>query len=216
MTKPFRPDRRTTLARVATLAAVAALPVRADAGERAPLEPTPPDAEGPFYPVRVPADADADLARVAGRAGTARGTLLYLSGRVLGVDGAPLAGARLELWQCDAHGRYHHVHGDAAGDEGFQGYGVATADAEGRFAFRTIRPVPYATRPPHLHFKLAHERARPLTTQLYPRGESDERFAGFGLSGRTARARLEFALAPATGREVGALEARYDFVLRPA
>jgi len=134
---------------------------------------------------------------------------------VLGTDGRPLAGAKVELWQCDALGRYHHVDEDPGLlDPDFQGYGVARADAEGRYAFQTIRPVPYGGRPPHLHVKLAHASAQPLTSQLYPRGESSERGTGFGLSGREARSRLEFTLAPAPGREPGALAATYDFVLR--
>ena len=207
------PARRRTLALLSALAAAAATPAFAE--ERRALEATPGDAEGPFYPRRLPADADADLTRVAGHAGMARGTVLYLSGRVLATDGRPLPQAKIELWQCDALGRYHHVDGDPGErDPDFQGYGVATTDAEGRYAFKTIRPVPYGGRPPHLHFKLAQATSRPLTTQLYPRGESAERAVGFGLSGREARSRLEFAMAPATGREPGALAASYDFVLR--
>jgi protocatechuate 3,4-dioxygenase beta subunit len=206
-------SRRRTLALLGALAAAAATPVRAQ--ERVALEATPGDAEGPFYPRRLPPDADADLTRVSGRAGTARGTVLYLTGRVLATDGRPLPQAKVELWQCDALGRYHHVDGDPGErDPDFQGYGVAITDAEGRYAFKTIRPVRYGGRPPHLHFKLAQAAARPLTTQLYPRGESAEGVAGFGLSGREARARLEFAMSPATGREPGALAATYDFVLR--
>jgi protocatechuate 3,4-dioxygenase beta subunit len=207
------PSRRRTLALLGALAASAATP--APARERMALEATPADAEGPFYPQSLPADADADLTRVAGRAGTARGTVLYLSGRVLATDGRPLPKAKVELWQCDALGRYHHVDGDPGErDPDFQGYGVAIADAEGRYAFKTIRPVRYGGRPPHLHFKLAQASARPLTTQLYPRGDSAERSAGFALSGREARSRLEFAMAPAADREAGALAATYDFVLR--
>jgi protocatechuate 3,4-dioxygenase beta subunit len=209
---PARFLRRRALAGVAALAAGVALP--RIASPQARVEPTPRDAEGPFYPVRLPADADHDLARVNGSAAPARGTLLYLDGRVIGTDGAPLAGAKVELWQCDANGRYHHVDGDPGErDENFQGYGVTTTDALGRYAFRTIRPVRYGGRPPHLHFKLAHPRAHPLTTQLYPRGESAER-GGFGLSDRATRARLEFVLEPAAAREPGALAANYDFVLR--
>ena len=214
MSHVFRPTRRSTLARMGSLAFAAAAPGFA-AAQKPPLEPTPRDAEGPFYPTRFPADVDADLARVEGRPQGARGTLLYLSGRVLAVDGTPLAGTKVELWQCDSLGRYHHVDGDPGErDENFQGYGVATADAEGRYAFRTIRPVAYGGRPPHLHFKLTHARAGLLTTQLYPRGESAERSAGFGLSDRGTRARLEFATTPAGGRESGALASAYDFVLR--
>ena len=209
-------SRRRLLPRVAALLAVAAFPVARLAGAQGrTLEPTPPDAEGPFYPTRVPADADADLTRVGGRAKPAKGTPLAITGRVLRTNGEPLADAKVELWQCDVNGRYHHVGGNVDGvDENFQGYGVVQTDAQGRFAFRTIRPMPYGGRPPHLHFKPAHPGARPLTTQLYPRGESAERFSGFGLSSRDARSRLEFALAG--GREAGTLESTYDFVLRPA
>jgi protocatechuate 3,4-dioxygenase beta subunit len=205
-------DRRAMLARLAALAAATtALPAASQSRE---LAPTPPDAEGPFYPARIPAEADADLTRVAGSRGVAKGTPLDLSGRVLAVDGTPLAGARVELWQCDANGRYHHVDGDPGERDGlFQGYGVVATDAQGRYAFRTIRPVPYGSRPPHLHFKLVHRAARPLTTQLYPRGESAERFAGFGLSRGDARSRLQFAMAPADG---GGLAATYDFILQRA
>jgi protocatechuate 3,4-dioxygenase beta subunit len=209
-----RLPRRRALALLGVLAAAAAASLRADG--RKPLAPTPGDAEGPFYPQRFPQDVDADLTRVAGRAGAARGTVLHLSGRVLATDGRPLAQARVELWQCDALGRYHHVDGDPGErDPDFQGYGVAVSDVEGRYAFKTIRPVRYSGRPPHLHFKVAQASARPLTTQLYPRGESAERTSGFGLSGRDARSRLEFDMAPAAGREPGALAATYDFVLAP-
>lgn len=203
---PF--PRRRALARLVALLVGPFAVSLARAQPRA-LEPTPRDAEGPFYPTRIPGDADADLTKVAGRSGAPKGTPLTISGRVLSTDGKPLAGTRVELWQCDATGTYHHV-GGTVGDENFQGYGSVVTDAEGRYAFRTIKPVPYASRPPHLHFKLAHAKTT-LTTQLYPRGESAERFMGFGLSDREARARLEFE--PRTG-EAGALTASYDFVLR--
>jgi protocatechuate 3,4-dioxygenase beta subunit len=211
---PF--PRRHVLSRLVAVLAVAAFPSsRSARAGRSPMEPTPRDAEGPFYPTRIPSEADSDLTRVAARSARAQGTPLELTGRVVGTDGRPLAGAKVELWQCDALGRYHHVDGDPGTlDENFQGYGVVTTDADGRFAFRTIRPVPYGSRPPHLHFKLAHPRAQPLTTQLYPRGESAERGMGFGLSGRDARSRLEFAMSP--GKEPGLLAATYDFVLRSA
>lgn len=209
------PRRRLLYRLMGMLAFIAAPVMRPVAAQsRATLEPTPRDAEGPFYPTRMPADVDSDLTRVAGRSASARGTPLALSGRVLGTDGAPLAGAKLELWQCDVNGRYHHVDGDpGARDENFQGYGVTTTDSDGRFTFRTIRPVPYGGRPPHLHFKLAHARAQPLTTQIYPRGESAERGFGFGLSGAETRSRLEFVMKPG---QAGALAASYDFVLRGA
>ena len=217
MPDPTTHARRRAIATLIALPALGVLaPLRSAQAQQqaALLEPTPRDAEGPFYPTRTPPEADRDLTRMAARGAAAQGTPLDLSGRVLTLEGRPLAGARVELWQCDARGRYHHVDGDpGARDENFQGYGVATTDDQGRYAFRTIRPVPYGGRPPHLHFKLAHARAQPLTTQIYPRGESAERGMGFGLSGRDARARLEFVMAP--GRDAS-LAASYDFVLRTA
>ncbi len=91
---------------------------------------------------------------------------------MLGTDGRPRRGATVELWQCDAFGRYHH-----AGDEGkprddaFQGYGVAVTDAEGRYAFKTIRPVAYSGRVPHLHLKVRTADGATLTTQAYVKGD---------------------------------------------
>ena len=201
--------RRRALRCLGILALAVAAPARGQPG----LAPTPRDAEGPFYPRGFPDDIDADLTRIAGRPGTARGTPLRLSGRVLATDGSPLAGAPIELWQCDALGTYHHAGETGRIDADFQGYGRTSADAQGRYAFRTIRPVPYGGRPAHLHFKLAHPRASALTTQLYLRGESAERnFAGMFARERD---RLEIAPAPAAA-EAGALDANYDFVLAPA
>ena len=69
------------------------------------LPPTPAQTAGPFYPLSLPADADKDLTHIAGREGTARGTITYIAGRVLDRDGRPISGARVEIWQCDANGR---------------------------------------------------------------------------------------------------------------
>lgn len=198
------------------LAAGAALPLASLAPGRAGaqpqrLAPTPQDAEGPFYPRSIPSDADFDLMRVAGRDRLAQGAPLHLSGRVVGVDGIPLEGAVLELWQCDIHGRYHHVGGPAGEDEDFQGYGRAVAGAEGRYGFVAMRPVAYASRPPHLHFRVSHPGHRRLTTQLYLEGEAAER--GFAGMFSRERERLLIAPKPVAGREPGALAAGYTFVL---
>ena len=87
------------------------------------LPPTPAQTTGPFYPLSLPADADKDPTHIAGREGTARGTITYIAGRVLDRDGRPISGARVEIWQCDANGRYHYVRDDRVGpppDENFQ------------------------------------------------------------------------------------------------
>src|SRR5258708_5513898 len=62
------------------------------------LPPTPAQTAGPFYPLALPPDSDNDLIHIAGRDGTARGTVTYISGRVLDPDGRPVSGARVEIW----------------------------------------------------------------------------------------------------------------------
>jgi protocatechuate 3,4-dioxygenase beta subunit len=149
----------------------AAVPRRgaADAGPRAP---TPRQSRGPFYPVDPPADAGADL--VIERDGRrAQGELLRLDGRVVDTAGRPLGGTRVELWQCNAAGRYHHPRDDSPApvDPLFRAYGRALADADGAWRFRTIRPVPYPGRTPHLHLLLTTPAGVQLVTQVYVRGE---------------------------------------------
>ena len=142
----------------------------------AALAPTPGAREGPFYPVRMPSDDDADLIRVEGAVREAGGDILHLAGRVMDANARPIAGARIEIWQCDANGVYLHP-GDrrrAARDAGFQGFGHAKADTAGRFAFRTIVPVPYPGRTPHIHVKVLRGGARPAHDPALPRGPSPE------------------------------------------
>lgn len=132
---------------------------------------TPSATEGPFYPsatMRLD-DIDNDLVKIADAVEQAGGEIVRLTGRVLDRAARPMAGARVEIWQCDVYGRYLH-RGDSRGaarDPAFQGFGQDIAAADGRYAFRTIKPVPYAGRTPHIHVKVwlgQHER---LTTQFY-------------------------------------------------
>ena len=128
------------------------------AGRAATLPPTPRQTAGPFYPLSLPADSDNDLVQVAGHNGIAKGTVSYVSGRILDPDGRPLSGARVEIWQCDTNGRYHYVRDDRADtplDDNFQGYGRTITDEHGGYRFRTIRPVPYPGRTPHIHFAVS-------------------------------------------------------------
>jgi protocatechuate 3,4-dioxygenase beta subunit len=131
---------------------------------------TPAQTEGPYYPRAIPADADADLLRVAGQPRQARGRPLLLEGVVRGPDGAALAGARVEIWQADDGGIYLHPRDTrlAERDMSFQGYGRAVADGAGRYAFRTIRPGVYPGRTPHIHLRATSaDGALALTTQVY-------------------------------------------------
>ena len=208
-------SRRRSLRASIALPLLAALPWHPVArAQPASREPTPSQPEGPFYPKTLPADRDADLTQVAGRPARAAGTLLYFSGRVFSRDGRALPGTLVELWQCDNFGRYHHAGDDGVPrDDNFQGYGVVTADAEGRFAFKTIRPVPYSGRPPHIHLRLRHANAPPLTTQLYMAGDAAGADGVLMSSPRGTLAKLTMALAPASGREAGALAGNFEFVL---
>lgn len=127
---------------------------------------------GPFYPVEKPLDRDADLTRVKGRRARAAGEVIEVAGQVLTADGRPQPGAIIEIWQCNAAGRYAH-RGDsnrAPLDPNFQGYARLTADAEGRYRFLTVKPAAYPAgdflRSPHIHMDVTGKYKR-LVTQLY-------------------------------------------------
>jgi len=184
----------------------------------AALPPTPPQTAGPFYPLALPADSDNDLIQVAGHNGTAKGTVTYVTGRVLDPTGRPISGARVEIWQCDANGRYHYVRDDRADpplDENFQGYGQTTTDGAGSYHFRTIRPVPYPGRTPHIHFAVSGAGVPRFITQMYVAGEPGNERDGLlmGVRDPAARARLIVPLRSAPESEANALAGTFDIVL---
>jgi protocatechuate 3,4-dioxygenase beta subunit len=116
---------------------------------------TPRQTEGPFYPTDWSGDADNDLVRVTGEAARAQGLITHVLGRVLDTSGAPISGAEIEIWQCDATGVYRHPRDTSwlrTRDAGFQGRGRTRADAGGSYSFRTIKPIAYPGRTPHIHF----------------------------------------------------------------
>ena len=180
--------------------------------------PTPNQTEGPFYPTTFPADMDNDLVQVRGQAAHAMGQVLHLEGRVVGVDGKPLGGTLVEIWQCDAQGIYDHPRqpGRDRRDAAFQGYGRMKVDAEGKYNFRTLKPVAYPGRTPHIHLKAASGDGRLLTSQFYIAGDpQNERDFVFREAVRQPgqRERIEMKLAPAPGLEAGALATRMDIVI---
>jgi protocatechuate 3,4-dioxygenase beta subunit len=84
-----------------------------------------------------------------------------------------VAGAQVEIWQCDHQGHYHHPGDGDRADRSFQGFGRVTVGQDGRYRFRTIRPVPYSGRTPHIHVKVRLARRELLTTQLYVEGDAN-------------------------------------------
>ncbi len=171
-------SRRQWNRQVALLAGAAAA---VSSGAGASLVATPAQTPGPFYPKTLPADTDVDLTLLEGHTERATGDVILVRGRILDSDGTPLANARVDIWQTNHFGRYDHPDdkNPAPLDPNFQGFGTCQTDAEGRYGFRTIRPAPYpldamndiGMRPRHIHFKVSHENADELTTQMYFAGD---------------------------------------------
>lgn len=154
-------------------------PASLQAAATAPGGLTPPQTEGPFYPIVDQADKDADLTRLGDSGAVAEGEIVNVEGRVLDAAGAPIANAVVDIWQANAAGRYAHEAdpNPAPLDPKFQGWAIMKTDADGRYSFRTVRPGPYPAeadwwRPPHIHFKVARRGYRELTTQMYFEGEA--------------------------------------------
>ena len=186
----------------------------------AALVPTPRQTLGPYYPTLKPFDSDTDLVAVAGHGKQAAGQVTHVMGRVLDAAGRPAGGARVEIWQCDALGRYHHPRdagrqGTGGGDPNFQGYGQTVLAEAGAYRFRTIRPVPYPGRAPHIYFAVSGPGFEPLVTQMYVAGEprNAEDWILNRVRDAPARASLVVDLGPAPELEPGALRGVFDIVL---
>jgi len=177
-----RPNNRRTLERRSLVAGLAAAVIAPAARAQTPgrLVATPSQTLGPYYPRNAserPRETDADLLRSDGALVLTRGVPIFLTGRVVDRSGAGVSGAAVEIWQCDANAVYHHPDGGAERerDPNFQGYGVATTDADGTFRFRTIQPVAYPGRTPHIHVRVQAVDGRVLATQLYLPGDPGNR-----------------------------------------
>jgi protocatechuate 3,4-dioxygenase beta subunit len=170
-------ERRRLLGAAGTALAFVAMPALAAARTALPRM-----TDGPFYPspaYRARAlDWDADLTTVRGALPDgqprprASGQPLDLFGSIVDAGGRPVDKAEIEIWQCDAFGSYRHPRGAGSRvDDGFQGFGSSLGDAGGVFRFRTIRPVPYPGRTPHIHVKVRHPSFGELTSQLFVAGD---------------------------------------------
>ncbi len=137
------------------------------------LTQTPKQTEGPFYPIDLPLDTDNDLIIINDLLKPSLGEVTHLSGRILGPSGEPIRNALVEIWQVDHHGVYLHKGSSGAEkrDANFQGFGRFLTGTTGEYYFRTIKPVAYPGRTPHIHFAVKMKGRDKWTTQLYIKGE---------------------------------------------
>ncbi len=181
----------------------------------ADLSKTPKTTEGPFYPDKLPLDTDNDLLVITDSITSAVGEISHVTGRVLGVDGAPIRNCLVEIWQCDKHGAYLHSGTSNAEnrDRNFQGYGRFLTDTAGRYYFRTIKPVPYPGRTPHIHFAVSRGRERLLTTQLFVKGDAGNDGDGIYQALGDGKDAVTAEFAPMPESNIGELAAQFEIVV---
>ncbi|MCW5555044.1 MAG: intradiol ring-cleavage dioxygenase [Verrucomicrobiae bacterium] len=181
------------------------------------LVPTPRQTEGPFYPDRLPLDTDNDLLVINDALTPAVGTITWLSGRILDARGEPLRNALVEIWQVDHHGVY--LHSGSANrtrqDSNFQGFGRFLTGSTGEYLFRTIKPVAYPGRTPHIHYAVKIKGREKFTTQCYIKGEPQNERDGVlrGIRDAKARDSVIVPFEPLKDSRAGELAARFDIVL---
>ncbi|MDG1875224.1 MAG: protocatechuate 3,4-dioxygenase [Mariniblastus sp.] len=178
---------------------------------------TPSMTEGPFYPDRLPLDTDNDLLIVNNAITPAVGEITHLTGKVMDQKGNPIRNARVEIWQCDEKGVYLHSKGGdrKKQDRNFQGFGRFATGLKAEYYFRTIKPVPYPGRTPHIHFAVYVGEKKVLSTQCMIKGH--ELNAKDGLLKRIkntkARESLIVNFKPLAGSKIGELTANFDIVV---
>jgi protocatechuate 3,4-dioxygenase beta subunit len=206
-------NRRRFLARLAFATACVAVPgVFAEELLRTPAQ-----TEGPFYPDHLPLDTDNDLVTVNDSTTPAVGEITWLSGRILDGHGTPVRNATVEIWQVDHNGVYLHTGSErhAKRDAHFQGFGRFLTGATGEYVFRTIKPVAYPGRTPHIHFAVKTRSHDKFTTQCYIQGEPQNQTDGVlkGIRDERARQSVIVPFAPLKTSRIGELAAKFDIVL---
>ncbi len=167
----------------------------------------------------------------------APGEPCWIEGTVTDTNGAPIPGARLEVWEADEDGFYDVQYGD----ERISCRARLHADAEGRYAFWGLTPVPYPipfdgpvgrmlertgrspVRAAHLHFMVTAPQRRPLVTHIFVRGD-EQLEIGDSVFGVKESLIKDFIRQPAgtptpDGRDLGGKpwsRTRFDVVLAPA
>ena len=210
------PSRREFFAGTVALGAAVLLPRNVFAEE---LTKTPAQTKGPFYPDKLPLDTDNDLLIVNDSITAAVGDVTHLTGKVMGPDGNSLPGVMVEIWQCDAKGVYLHT-GDSGEkkdqlDKHFQGFGRCLTAKSGEYYFRTIKPVPYPGRTPHIHVAVKRGRKELLVTQLYIAGhpQNEKDFIWMGVKDKKQRDSITVDFAKLKDSKIGELAATFNIVL---
>lgn len=178
---------------------------------------TPSQTEGPFYPNKLPLDTDNDLLIINDKITPAVGEITHLTGKVLDIDGNPIRNAVVEIWQTDANGSYIHSQGSPDGkrDGNFQGFGRFTTGSTGEYYFRTIKPVPYPGRTPHIHVAVNINHKRALTTQMYVKGLAQNERDGIlnSLRDKKVRDSVLVDFQKIKESKIGELAANFNIVL---
>jgi protocatechuate 3,4-dioxygenase beta subunit len=206
-------SRRQFIERLGTASALFAVPgAFAEALTR-----TPSQTEGPFYPDHLPLDTDNDLIVINEALKPAVGQITWVSGKILDANGDPIRNATVEIWQCDSRGAYIHSGSDNAGkrDGNFQGFGRFITGSTGEYLFRTIKPVAYPGRTPHIHYAVKMKGREKFTTQCYIQGEPrNERDGVLGaIRDSKARESVIVPFTPVKGSKTGELAAKFNIVL---
>ncbi len=178
---------------------------------------TPRQTEGPFYPDHLPLDTDNDLLVLNDSITPAVGAITHLTGRILGPSGQPVRNAIIEIWQVDHNGAYIHSKDTnrPKRDTNFQGFGRFLTGSTGEYYFRTIKPVPYPGRTPHIHVAVLQGGKRMLTSQLYIKGEpQNERDSIYkSIKDQRALASITVPFTPIKESKIGELAAKFDIVI---
>jgi protocatechuate 3,4-dioxygenase beta subunit len=216
----YRLARRTFLARfgkVAAAAAGAAAFYSVPGAFAEELLRTPKQTEGPFYPDHLPLDTDNDLLVINDTITPAVGEVTYVSGRILGPSGDPIRNAVVEIWQCDQNGAYLHSKTGNADkrDPNFQGFGRFVTGSRGEYLFRTIKPVPYPGRCPHIHYAVKMKGHEKWTTQCYIKGHPGNEKDGVwrGIKDEKERNSVTIDFSPMQGSKAGELTATFDILM---
>ena len=207
-------DRRQFMTVGASVTAAALLPQWAFAEE---LTRTVRLTEGPFYPDRLPLDTDNDLLVINENLTPAVGEVTHLTGRVLDLKGDPVRNAQVEIWQVDGNGVYLHTADAKRGgtDKNFQGFGRFTTGSKGTYQFRTVKPVPYPGRTPHIHVAVKIKGKKRLVTQCFVKGEPLNKTDSIlnGIKDKKSRDALVVDFKKIPRSKIGELQANFDIVL---